>query len=55
MRNGFGYLRENVDAVKNLEKYLSWLLTFDIADKFESYQVTDNFPLTNETHIVLTY
>ena len=49
--------KDKVGAVKrwlDLEDNVNWLLIFDNADNLESYQLTDYFPLSNKTHIILT-
>lgn len=54
---GLGYPKDKVGAVKrwfDMEDDVNWLLIFDNADELESYQLTDYFPLSNETHIILT-
>lgn len=50
-------LKDKVSAVKrwfDLKNDVNWLLIFDNADNLESYQLTDYFPLFNDTHIVFT-
>ncbi len=52
-----GCPKDKVGAVKrwfDLEDDVNWLLIFDNADELESYQLTDYFPLSKETHIILT-
>lgn len=52
-----GCPKDKIGAVKrwfDVEDDVNWLLIFDNADELESYQLTDYFPLSKETHIILT-
>ncbi|KAG8530313.1 uncharacterized protein KY384_004815 [Bacidia gigantensis] len=52
-----GCPKDKIGAVKrwfDMEDDVNWLLIFDNADELESYQLTDYFPLSKETHIILT-
>ena len=52
-----GCPKDKVGAVKrwfDVEDDVNWLLIFDNADELESYQLTNYFPLSKETHIILT-
>ncbi|CAF9906722.1 MAG: hypothetical protein ALECFALPRED_002615 [Alectoria fallacina] len=52
-----GCPKDKIGAIKrwfDVEDNVNWLLIFDNADELKSYQLTNYFPLSKETHIILT-